>query len=313
MKKKQTNGAQRFTDRHALNAPVPLTDGSAQDKSGSQNVSEPTDLFKLVYRLVEDLQRVRLAHGNRIRQVLPLLPASVKPPRPFSAWGAFFAASVDTLETEEQRILRLAERLVKENPVGEWLLDQHGIGPALAVSILGECWPLTRFKSPRCLWAYAGLHVGPEGKAVRRAKGQKANWSGRLKTRLWVFTTSVIKTGGPWRTLYDQRKAYEVSKTPVSAQNTVSSQSEFEPDTPRAGAQTGDDRHTTDAPSGERGDAQTSLDGHIRGALSKLHIHNRAIRFVQKALLKDLWRVAHGQPPVGCVGTLGPSFQISDG
>jgi hypothetical protein len=417
-----TDGARRIGDRHKVIAPVEDQVSGAQICVNRQKITEPADVFRLVYRLVEDLQRVRLSHGNRVRQVLPLIPSHVTPPRGTPSWEAFFKVSAEVLEGEEARVLKLAERLLKDDQIGRWMLAQKGIGPSLGVSILGECWPLTRFPSPRHLWAFAGLHVDPEGRAVKRKKGQRANWSGRLKTRLWLFSSSYLKAGGPWRELYDARKALEYQK--VGAHHSLDRQIGAAPDldagahrtsgdhariapgeaggvahmildgqsksaraadlgdaqiTPDdhgssalapAGAQTTADPHTSPAPgeasSGvahreldaqfivERaaaqniaddqaldarganpGDAQdanddqtsdvlahagahSTLDRQLKNApgeddsgvtqdgdarpcivaYSRLHLHNRARRFVEKALLKDLWRIAHGQPPL---------------
>ena len=395
-------GAQSQTDSRGFVAPaldVAPVGGAHVDVDGQEYAAPTDDLFKLVYRLVEDLQRVRLSHGNRIRQVLPKIPAHVNPPRGTPTWEAFFKVSADILDGEEHRVLKLAERLLKDDPIGRWMLAQKGIGPSLALSILGECWPLSRFASPRKLWAFAGMAVDAEGKAVRRHKGQRANWNGRLKTRLWIFSGSALKAGGPWRDVYDQRKAYEYAR--VGAQLNADGQDEGAPDPDdAAGAQPAPDSQGNGAPSlGDAGGAQSCLDGHIvlapaggaqdqvdsqrvdapagaqgsvdghlacepggdahgttgdqpgralaadaqvvadrqrrnalggaqespdsqprsepadhelgdahtcfgvqaAGALSKFHLHNRALRVMQKALLKDLWRVAHGQEPL--VGT----------
>jgi Transposase IS116/IS110/IS902 family len=298
-----------------------------------------TNLYRLTYRLIEDLQRVRLAHGNRIRQMVPHLErGNVTPPRGVPTWEVFFKASAEVLEQEEARVLTLAKSLLRRHDLGRWLLGQKGIGPALGCSILGECWPLDRFQSPRRLWAFAGLHVGEDGKAVRRKKGQKANWNSRLKTRLWLFGGSVLKAGGPWRELYDTRKVLEQAKAglqnqdarqapgeadpahstaagqgadaqvgpPTQAdsqrtddadrvQRTAASQTRHEP----VGAQTRADSQRANEPdAAEPAGAQSASESLPSPAPSRLLVHNRALRVVEKALLKDLWRVAHGQEPL---------------
>lgn len=42
--------------------------------------------------------------------------------------------------------------------------------------------------------------------AARRAKGQRANWSATAKMRAYLIAESVVKSGGPWREVYDKRK-----------------------------------------------------------------------------------------------------------
>ncbi|MDZ4346133.1 MAG: transposase [Candidatus Binatia bacterium] len=240
--------------------------GGVQGELDGQLRVEPSDLFRLTYRMIEDLQRVRLAHGNRMRQVLPLIPATIKPPRTYASWDAFFQESALRLEAEETRLLSLAKSLLKDNPVGTWLLSQKGIGPALGVSILGECWPLSRFASPRKLWAFAGLHVGEDGKAIRRKKGQKSNWNSRLKTRLYLAAVSFVKCGGPWRAVYDQRKAYEQEKLRAHVDRDSHKKAEPQPDS--AGAQTQNESQREVEPCPEEAVAHTvaeSQDGIERG------------------------------------------------
>jgi len=262
------------------------TESHMPRESGSEN------LFRLVYRMVEDCQRVRLGHANRIRQVLPLIPATVSPPRGHRQWEDFLGTFAVLLQEEEQRLLKLAERLLKDEPVGAWLLAQKGIGPALGVSILGEVWPLTRFQSPRRLWAYAGLHVGDDGKAVKRKKGTKANWNARLKTRLWLFVQSVMKAGGPWREIYDERKRYEYER--IGLQGPSDSHIVVEADPPDRGSHSVIASHPSHETANEvAGDTHGVIDNHKTDEFSRLHLHNRAIRFVMKRLLKDLWCVAH--------------------
>lgn len=348
------DGAQSRYDIHRQDEPVTDSASVAQSINDTQVDLGPDALFRTVYRLIEDIQRVRLSHGNRIRQVLPLIPDHINPPRGTPSWESFFKVSADILEGEEKRVLNLAKKLLENDPIGAWALAQKGVGPSLAVSILGECWPLDRFANVQKLWAFAGLHVDKEGKAVRRKKGVKSNWNSRLKTRMWLFSTSVLKSGGVWRDLYDHRKAYEYarigaqcpaadqrpsaldpdmagaqssadsqasyvpSQDASGAQTTIVSPSLTAPAQPLDGAQARSDLHSPDAPVDDSSGAQTMDDPHCvtapgddelgdarqsvaapeEHALSKLHLHNRAMRFVQKAMLKDLWRVAHNQEPL---------------
>lgn len=251
-----------------------------------------------------------------------MIPDHLTPPRGTPSWEAFFKRSAEVLDEEEKRVLKLAERLLKDDPIGQWLLAQRGIGPALGVSILGEILPLDRFASPRRLWAYAGLSVDDQGRAVRRRKGVRANWNSRLKTRLYLFGVSILKCGdSPWRTLYDTRKAYEIARAPVALDSHVINAPGDESED--AGAQIPTDSQMTDAPGahGSHGDhtltepglgAQSMTEGQSPVApepgapkpLSKLQIHYRALRVVEKALLLDLWRLSRGQAPL--VGVVEP-------
>jgi Transposase IS116/IS110/IS902 family len=232
----------------------------------------PTEesVFRLLYRLIEDIQRVRLSHGNRVRQVLPLIPPTITPPRTIPTWEAFFKISAETLAQEEARLLSLATQLLKQDPVGRWLLAQKGVGPALAVSILGECWPLSRFRNPGKLWAFSGLDVA-NGVGVNKAHprmtadGEKSyRWNWRLKTRLYLFGVSVVRAGGPWRDLYDQVKAVELEKLGRAHNPDDDPEVSPPPGRPQSVA---DDRGTHPVPGGAHGTPDAPMSSAPAGAL----------------------------------------------
>lgn len=295
---RRRTAAQRAAESEPTGVPL---EGQYTHPADDAPPAREQSAFTMTYRLIEDLQRVRLAHGNRTRQVLPKIPGHVQPPRGLPSWDAFFKVSAETLETEEKRLLKLALKLCEDHPIGRWMLAQKGIGPALAVSILGELWPLEQFASVRKMWYYAGLAVTPEGTAVRRRKGVRANWNSRLKVRMYLFGVSVLKAGdSPWRTLYDTRKAYEIARAPIlldtPGMNAPGDDLETEP-----GAHTRADSPSVAAPglgAPPSSDGPSSSAPEPVTAMSKRQIHYRALRVVEKALLKDLWRLAHGQEPL---------------
>ena len=313
--------------------------GAPSSPDDGQKMIEPAEesLFRLVAGLVEDLQKVRLAHGNRIRTALPRIPETIKPPRGVPTWEALFKQSSEAFEDEEQRLVKLGKALLEADDVGRWLLRQQGLGPALALRILGRVHPLTQFRRVRGLYAYAGLDVTVDkaGHAVGVNKrhprlvttvkedGTSATagvykWDWRLKVSLYLFGQSLLKSKGPWRDLYDARKVLEQAKLGISvgAQTTLGDQDKDEPDdladgghdafeVPPAGdsteaAHSTPDGQSTSEPSA--GDAHSSGDGQatpeppVKGLKAKAH--HRALRYVQKRLLRDLWRVGHGEVAV---------------
>lgn len=58
-----------------------------------------------------------------------------------------------------------------------------------------------------CTEAHATLAGGVYNVAAKRAKGQRANWSANAKMRAYLIAESVVKSGGPWREVYDKRKS----------------------------------------------------------------------------------------------------------
>jgi hypothetical protein len=101
---------------------------------------------------------------------------------------------------------------------------------------------------------------GVVGVAPRRARGQKANWSTRAKTRVFLIAESCIKQArSPYRPVYEAGREQYVDS--IHAVDCV-----------RCG------------PSGKPAKAGTPL--------SAGHQHARAMRLVMKAILRDLWREA---------------------
>jgi hypothetical protein len=95
--------------------------------------------------------------------------------------------------------------------------------------------------------------------AAKRAKGQRANWSATAKMRAYLIAESVVKSGGPWREVYDKRKAATDGRLHVVA-------------CVRCG------------PSGKP--AQPG------SAWSAGHRHADALRITAKEILKGMWREA---------------------
>jgi hypothetical protein len=95
--------------------------------------------------------------------------------------------------------------------------------------------------------------------AAKRAKGQRANWSATAKMRAYLIAESVVKSGGPWREVYDKRKAATDGRLHVVA-------------CVRCG------------PSGKP--AQPG------SAWSAGHRHADALRITAKVILKGMWREA---------------------
>lgn len=142
-----------------------------------------------------------------------------------------FADKLRLLEKDIQKYLQ--ENIEQEPIYDTWLKNIKGIGPVLGaglVSWIGRVEPHTitiydkktgkplidkKTKQPVTkekgyatiskLWAYSGLKVDNDtGKAIKRKKGEKANYNARLKTLLWKVGESFVKGGDGYRTLYEQ-------------------------------------------------------------------------------------------------------------
>lgn len=94
------------------------------------------------------------------------------------------------------------------------LLNQiMGIGSSwtTSASVVAYLGDMGRFDSVSALWKYSGYDV-VAGKAPKRAKGQVQTWNGKLRTSLWLWADSMLKTKNPiWRPVYDTYRAQELA------------------------------------------------------------------------------------------------------
>lgn len=164
------------------------------------------DYVKLIVRRLYDAQKIRIQSDQRIQR---LVREGVVPKEQAEE---VFTKAKELEESCEREYERIVWREIRDEPiVTEWLIRVRGIGKRLAgllVAIIGD---VERFPTTSKLWAYAGLHV-KDGRAVKREKGEKANWSAELKTTCWKIGKSFVKAGGPYRELYDTYKQYLVAR-----------------------------------------------------------------------------------------------------
>ena len=158
---------------------------------------------------------------------------------PFMEAMAPFGARQAALD---KHMVKLAKRL----PVADFAAGVKGFGHAGLAKAVGELGDLTCYeKGVAGIWKRAGLAV-IDGQRQRRVTGDAALIHGYAPARrsvFWNIAAAMLKgqgTGeaaGPYRLIYDERKAYERSRV--------------------------------------------ETDGHA---------HNRALRYMTKRLLRELWR-----------------------
>ena len=154
-----------------------------------------------------DIQHMRLEAENQVR--------AIKQGKAEGDEEFIREVIIKRLTDTEKEIKKYCQKKVKEEDIYEWLGSVKGIGPVLASGLIAYIVDPERYKDPSHLWAYAGLHV-IDGKAVKRAKGQKANWNSKLKTLCWLVGESFVKqkAGSKYRDLYDQNRAFYDTKFP---------------------------------------------------------------------------------------------------
>jgi hypothetical protein len=244
---------------------------------------DPT--LSLAADVLDDLESVRVANENRLRQLTRSVEDSDGEMRGFGLTEddpavARLAAIVETLTKVEADATKNLEKSMRAHALGPWVKAAKGVGDkqgARLIAAIGDPYWNDLHGRPRTvseLWAYCGLHTIPAAGhptrdtqnyyagsglnvAPKRARGQKSNWSENARKRAWLIANSVVKSGGPYRDIYDATKVKYVDA--VHAVPCV-----------RCG------------PSGKP--------AAVGSPLSKAHIHARGLRSISKTILRDLWR-----------------------
>lgn len=191
------------------------------------------------------------------------------------AWCEPLLMARDTIEdyrkAEEKKLAKLAKQL----PVAEWVEAVPGFGVGSLGAVIGESGDLSKYGNPAKLWKRMGLAVINGGRQ-RRVAGDEAlihGYSPERRSIMWNIGACLIKQQGPWRELYLARLATEHQKAldeglipATSTKVTVDSWA-------------------------KRGLPELTKVTKITAAhRSAGHMNNRAQRYIEKRLLRDLWR-----------------------
>lgn len=218
--------------------------------------------------VLDDLEKVRIANENRLRQLTRTGPDEDGVERGFGLDEshrdvARVAALVETLAASEHQATLNLNRHMRAHPLGAWVAATPGVGEKQAARLLASigdpAWndATETWRTLRQLYSYCGY--GDAAEQVRR-RGVKSNWDATAKMRTYLVAVSCVKVGrGPLRAVYDEGRARYDGAT-------------HEAPCVRCG------------PSGHPAQPGT--------ALSAGHQHARAVRLVCKAILRDLWREA---------------------
>jgi hypothetical protein len=142
------------------------------------------------------------------------------------------------LEREEKKQFRNLEYILADIPIyTQWLIDQRGVGPAMAGVLLSRLDP-TKARHVSGFWKYSGLDVASDGRGRSRReehlvereykdkKGQTKTRRGVtfdpwLKTKLMgVMAASFLRSNSPWREHYNNYK-HRISTDPNRIKITV--------------------------------------------------------------------------------------------
>ncbi len=267
-------------------------------------VTTPTDralvltdpLLALSADVLDDLERVRVANENRLRQLTRTATDADGEDRGFGLDEshpdvARLAALVDALGKAEHTAELNLSRQMRAHALGPWVKTTTGVGEKQAARLLacigdpymrpelerdGEVEP-SRPRLVSELWSYCGYG---DARAQVRRRGVQANWDDTAKKRAWLISKSGVRSlrapchvpegqswaehtddcrCGPYRLVYDEaRRKYDGTVHPEECK--------------RCG------------PSGK-----PAVAGSLRSAG---HQEAMALRAMSKALLRDLWREA---------------------
>lgn len=243
---------------------------------------------QILWRLSDDRRRkekMRVALNNRI--------AAAK--RSGMALDDEFLEALATLNTtwkkKDQACLREIALVVKGTPIYGFIQSTRGLGAPTTGLVMGALSSANYirtfddFPSPGKLWRWFLLDVSGAGEAARPQGFQRdiqdvrggAPWRKSLVVKRVV--DPVIKTAGPYRTLYEQRKAYEVERNEAGV------------NAERAAVELARKR--------EKPPSKAQRERWESGRLTDAHLDLRARRYVAKRILRDLWRAwrdAQGAP-----------------
>lgn len=175
-------------------------------------------LLSLAADVVDDLESNRIANENRLRQLTRTEPDEDGEMRGFgldvtNPNVARLSAIVDSMREMEHAATLNLQRAMKAHALGPWVQETRGVGLKQAARLLaciGDPYWNTLHERPRTvseLWSYCGMAVTPEGNGPRRRKGMKVNWNPDARMRVRMIAESIVKAGGPYRLVYDERKA----------------------------------------------------------------------------------------------------------
>lgn len=241
--------------------------------------SELSDALLVIYAdAVDDFEKVRIGTANRIEAL-----GRVKNIDPDAPEMVRLRGTLEGLKALEAGTIKELERAMKAHPLGPWVDRTVGLGYKQAgrlLAAIGDPYWNDLHERPRLvseLWSYAGFSV-KEGRAVRREKGVKANWSNTAKMRAFVIASQTIRytgepdkngdsgTRSPYREVYDQRRA--VTETRVH-DTQCQNRSRYSPNG-----------------CGTREHPEWGAPG---SAWRDGHRHADALRVVAKEVLRDLW------------------------
>ena len=159
-----------------------------------------------------DVQDMRIRLNNRVRQE--------EYDEKMKEFMKEKAKAMQKIEKDLQKEMLILLKGVKL--YNNWLIYVRGIGSTLAGKLLRYI-DFDKAKHVSSLYAYAGLLVDENGKAMKWKHGEKLNFNPKFKTTLYLVGVSFEKNGKGYRKLYDEFKRQELqrAKLQIEAKDVV--------------------------------------------------------------------------------------------
>lgn len=296
----------RIGNPHQIGVAAPTPPGPANraphSKESTPVLADP--LLALAADVLDDLERVRIANENRLRQLTRNETDKDGEERGFGLDVAHpdvarLAALVDALAKAEHDATLNLQRMVRKHPLGPWIKATRGIGEkqgARLVAAIGDPYWNDLHNRPRTvseLWSYAGYHVVPAGHVTRDAYSNGA--SGDLTGGDPGQTNAVDQSCGagvaatPKRGQRANWSATAKMRVFLIAESCIKqTASPYRAVYDEGRAKYAGAVHAVECkrcgPAGKPAQPGTPI--------SAGHQHARALRLVSKAILRDLWREA---------------------
>lgn len=164
------------------------------------------------------------------------------------------------IEAQRKQTEKAMETEARKLPVAAWIDQTRGIGIGSLAAIVGEAGDLSNYPTVSKLWKRLGLAV-IKGERQQRKPGAEAlehGYSPSRRSVVWNVGDALFRAGGEYADLCRERKAYEREKAEAEG--------------------------LTVCPAAKI----PAKDKHLYR--SDGHIHNRAKRYMEKRLIRDLWR-----------------------
>jgi transposase len=184
-------------------ATTPIPQTPARATAAAEPTEHPPaqalDLIRSLGQLLDDLEQLRIANGNRIGALererggsLPHLE--------------LIQGSLEAIEHEAQLELRRAWR---RHPLSAWAKSIPGAGETLMARLVAAVGDPASRPNPGKLWAYCG-HGDPERSRIPKGATQAELFrrgNSNAKKRVYLLAAQFRRTpGSPYRLLYDQAR-----------------------------------------------------------------------------------------------------------